>query len=156
MKCRIAGFIKHSLVNGPGIRLVLFFQGCTHHCKACQNPDTWDPEGGEETDTTELISLIRSAKHISGITLSGGDPLLQSDAVIEIAAAAKELGFSVWCYTGWLLEDIKDGKTPVNPRALDFIDVLVDGPFIEELRDETLEYRGSSNQRIISLTEQRC
>ena len=151
MKCRIAGFIKHSLVNGPGIRLVLFFQGCPHHCRGCHNPDTWDINGGEESDTSDIIELIRSSRHISGITLSGGDPLLQSDAVIEIAAAAKEMGLSVWCYTGWTIEKIRSGETSVNLKVLEYIDVLVDGPFIEDLKDEKLDYRGSSNQRIIEL-----
>ena len=151
MKCRIAGYIKHSLVNGPGIRLVLFFQGCPHHCSSCQNPDTWDYNGGEESDTMDIIEIIRSTRHIEGIALSGGDPLVQCDAAAEIASAAKAMGLSVWCYTGWTIEDIRAGKTPANEKILKFIDVLVDGPFVESLKDENLEYRGSSNQRIIAL-----
>ncbi|XME03828.1 anaerobic ribonucleoside-triphosphate reductase activating protein [Lachnospiraceae bacterium C1.1] len=153
MKCRIAGYIKHSLVNGPGIRLVLFFQGCPHHCKGCQNPDTWDPEGGELTDTEELIDLIRSVKHIQGITFSGGDPLMQSDALTELASFSKNIGLDVWCYTGWTIEEIRSGKAGINQEALKYIDVLVDGPFIEKLKDEDLELRGSSNQRIIRLDQ---
>lgn len=151
MQCRIAGYLRHSLVNGPGVRLVIFFQGCTHHCKSCHNPDTWDTSGGTLTDTSEIIKLIKSARHISGITLSGGDPLLQSDAVIEIAKAAKDKGLSVWCYTGWTIESVLSDKTPVNKEVLEYIDVLVDGPYVEALRDETLSYKGSSNQRIIHL-----
>ena len=149
MECRIAGYIRHSLVNGPGVRMVIFFQGCPHHCKGCHNPETWDIDGGKIMDTSEIINLINSTRHIDGITLSGGDPLLQSDAVIEIARAAKDIELSVWCYTGWTMETILAGETSVNLKVMDYIDVLVDGPFVVSLKEDGLPYRGSSNQRIL-------
>ena len=102
--CRIAGTVRHSSVDGPGVRYVVFFQGCPHHCPGCQNPETWDPEGGEETTAEELAEEMRATRYLDGITLSGGDPLLQPSALMVLADAAHEKGLSVWCYTGWTFE----------------------------------------------------
>lgn len=106
MLFRLAGEIKHSLVNGPGIRYVVFFQGCPHHCEGCQNPETHDISGGMEADTDDVMERIRKAKFLDGVTLSGGDPLMQPEACGSIARAVHEMGLSVWVYTGWTMDDI--------------------------------------------------
>lgn len=155
MRVRIAGYKKHTLVNGPGVRFVLFMQGCPHHCPGCQNPETWNPAGGQETDTEEIIRLIRDTKFLDGITLSGGDPLYQPEAAALIAKAAKEDGLSVWCYTGWTMEQILAGALPatVTEELLPQVDVLVDGPFIQSRLSQDCIYRGSDNQRLLDARE---
>jgi anaerobic ribonucleoside-triphosphate reductase activating protein len=147
MRFQMAGRIKHSLVNGPGVRYVLFFQGCTHGCPGCQNPETWDRAGGHEADTGEILREISRIRYLDGITLSGGDPLLQPEAAAEIARGAKALGLSVWCYTGWTWENLP----AASRQALACIDVLVDGPFILARKDGRAKWRGSSNQRLIDV-----
>ncbi len=152
LRVRIAGMVKHSSVDGPGVRFTVFFQGCPHHCPGCHNPETWDPAGGEEISLDELIEEIRKTRYLDGITLSGGDPLLQPLAVIAAADAAHAKGLTVWCYTGWTFEEIMKGSAgPDAIEALNHIDVLVDGPFrMEQLSKECI-YRGSSNQRLIDV-----
>ena len=147
---RIAGVKKHSSVNGPGVRYVIFFQGCIHHCRQCQNPETWDRSGGEEKDTAEVISEMLETRYLDGITLSGGDPLLQPEAAAEIARAAKEKGLNVWAYTGWTWEQLMNQEAGQEvSEALKYIDVLVDGKFMQELKSNDVIWRGSSNQRLI-------
>lgn len=138
---RIAGTIRHSLVNGEGIRYVVFVQGCAHHCPGCHNPETWDFAGGEEISPKQLASMIKSCSCIDGVTLSGGDPFYQQDECMELMSHLPP-DMNLWIYTGFLYEEIKD--TPLAKRA----DVIVDGPFIEELKCSG-EMRGSSNQRFI-------
>ena len=151
-RCGIAGTVRHSSVDGPGVRYVVFFQGCPHHCPGCQNPETWDPAGGEETAAEELAEEMRSTRYLDGITLSGGDPLLQPSAVIVMADAAHEKGLSVWCYTGWTFEALLKGAAGESAlEALRHIDVLVDGPFVQDLLSKEHIFRGSSNQRLIDV-----
>ena len=142
---RISGSKKHSSVNGPGVRYVLFFQGCPHHCPGCQNPETHDPVGGTERNVADVIQEILQTKYLDGLTFSGGDPLLQPDAVIEIARAAKNAGLNIWLYTGWTFEQEK------AKEALTQLDVLVDGPFVEKLKTGNAIWRGSDNQRLIDV-----
>lgn len=138
---RISGVLTCSLVNGEGVRYVIFTQGCAHACKGCQNPDTWDFKGGTEIDVSELaMDIMDRRKHLDGITLSGGDPFYQQDECCRLLQMLP--GMNVWIYTGFNYEDICD--TDLAKMA----DVIVDGPFVEELRCEG-EYFGSSNQRII-------
>ncbi len=153
MKVRIAGYKKHSMVNGPGVRFVLFLQGCPHHCRGCQNPDTWDPAGGQEAETERLIELIARTRYLDGITLSGGDPLCQPAAAAQIAQAARQAGLSVWCYTGWTLEQVLAGEAgpAARDRLLPLVDVLVDGPFEEEKLSDACIWRGSTGQRLIDV-----
>lgn len=137
---RIAGYHSCSLVNGEGVRFVIFVQGCAHRCPGCQNPDTWDFDGGYEITPQELVAKIRSHKFIDGITLSGGDPYFQeADCVRLISMLPKHL--NVWVYTGYNYAEIKD--RPLSSVA----DVLVTGPFIESMRCEG-KYYGSYNQEI--------
>ena len=151
---RIAGFLKHSSVNGDGIRAVVFFQGCKHGCKGCQNPDTWNFEGGTEVTIDDVMTAIHSAKFITGVTLSGGDPLYQAGDALIIAKKCRELGLNVWVYTGFTYEEILDGQAGKEAiELLDNVDVLVDGMFeIDKLTTE-LPYRGSSNQRLLRLSQ---
>lgn len=146
---RLAGEIKHSLVNGPGIRYVVFFQGCPHHCEGCQNPETHDVSGGIEANTDDVMERIRKAKFLDGVTLSGGDPLMQPEACGLIAKAAHEMGLSVWVYTGWRMEDVLGNAHKRD--ALRYVDILVDGKFISALQGEGTLFRGSSNQRFIDV-----
>lgn len=145
---RIAGTVRHSSVDGPGVRYTVFFQGCPHHCRGCHNPDTLDPDGGEEAAVSALIGELHGTRYLDGVTLSGGEPLMQPSAVIAIADAAHEKGLSVWCYTGWTFEEVMRGDAGEGAvEALGHIDVLVDGSFIEGLAGGI--YRGSGNQRLV-------
>ena len=136
---RIAGANSCSLVNGEGIRYVVFLQGCAHHCPGCQNPDTWDFGGGVVWTPDELAEDIRQHKYVDGITLSGGDPFYQQEECLKLLDLLPDV--NVWIYTGFEYDEIKD--TELAKRA----DVLVTGSFIEELRCEGHMY-GSSNQEI--------
>lgn len=137
---RIAGVLPCSFVNGEGARYVVFTQGCHHHCKGCQNPDTWSPDGGTEISPAEIAADYRKRRLLNGITLSGGDPFYQQEECLALLDLLP--GVNVWIYTGFEYEEICD--TPLAKRA----DVLVVGPYVEELRCEGKMY-GSSNQRII-------
>ena len=149
---RMHGMLRHSLVNGPGIRCVLFLQGCTHYCPGCQNPETHDIHGGTPCNTQAILNDILTDKNLDGVTLSGGDPLLQPKACTEIAKACKQHGLSVWVYTGYLFEDIYTEKLDKDAaNLLQYIDVLVDGLFDEVLKSENCLWRGSTNQRLIDV-----
>ena len=148
----IAGIERHSSVNGPGVRYVVFLQGCPHHCPGCHNPDTWDISKGKAYQIKDLVNDIASTKYIDGVTLSGGDPLYQPLAVKELTDQLQKLGINVWCYTGWTYEQIQQGVAGYEAKeALLGIDVLVDGPFVLSKLSEDCVYRGSSNQRLIDV-----
>ena len=149
MKIRIANVIEESFVDGEGIRFTIFVQGCPHHCKGCHNPGTHDFNGGRIVDTDELILKFSRAKLINGITLTGGEPVCQISAVTELAKAAKENNLNVWCYTGYTYEELLNATE--NKNFLNYVDVLVDGPFIESQRDLTMPFCGSKNQRLIDI-----
>lgn len=142
---------KFNLLNGDGCRVVLWVSGCNHHCKGCHNPETWNPTAGilfNEQTKMEIFEALNK-DYISGITYSGGDPLYP-DNIETITKLAKEIrekfpSKDQWLYTGYKYEDIQDKE------ILNYINVLVDGPFTEELKDPNLHWRGSSNQRIIKL-----
>lgn len=148
---RIAGTLTHSLVNGEGWRLVIFTQGCPHHCPGCQNPETHDPDGGREISLESLKTLMLEQKRklSDGVTFSGGDPFTQPKECAELAGYAHEIGLNVWAYTGWVYEEFL--KDPEKMEFLKRIDVLVDGPFLEAQRSDRCKFRGSTNQRIIDV-----
>jgi anaerobic ribonucleoside-triphosphate reductase activating protein len=141
------------IANGPGCRVSLFVQGCSFHCPGCFNPGTQDFEGGKEfTDQTiEAILAIAKPNHISGLSLLGGEPLHPRNraTVLELAKRFKREypDKNIWLWTGFLLEDVFEDLVDSE------IDVLVDGRFVEDLKDLRLKYRGSSNQRVIDLKE---
>jgi len=148
---RIAGLTDDSIVDGKGIRFVIFTQGCLHHCKGCHNPETWDMNGGKIMNITEIEEKIEANGLIDGITFSGGDPFYQADACAKIAKWGKARGLNIWAYTGFLYEELL--KMPEVKDFLDLVDVLVDGPFILEEKSLLLNFRGSTNQRVIDLNE---
>ena len=142
---------RDDMLNGDGLRVVLWVSGCGHHCKGCQNPVTWDPQDGvlfDEAAREELYDQL-SKNYISGITFSGGDPLFPANEP-EITSLADEIRKrfpekTIWLYTGYLWEDIQDREIVKN------LDVLVDGRYVEELRNTQLHWKGSSNQRVIDV-----
>lgn len=141
---RIAGIIPSSLVNGEGVRYVIFLQGCKHHCEGCHNPETWNLYGGIEKSVGELAKYIsRREKVLDGVTLSGGEPFLQQDECVKLLKLIPKK-MNVWVYTGYKYEDIKD--TELARMA----DVIVDGKFEKDKLVEG-EFYGSSNQRIIKI-----
>jgi len=151
---RIAGVIHESVVDGPGVRFVVFAQGCLHHCRGCHNPETWDPDEGREITLRALTKELRKVPvSVKGITLSGGEPFLQPREMAMLASKAHSLGLSVTVYTGYLYEELIQ-MALTNPEIgllLDETDILVDGPFVEDLKDIQLRFRGSKNQRVIDL-----
>lgn len=150
MKIRIAGISNDSIVDGPGLRLTVFTQGCPHHCPGCHNPQSHDFEGGEMRDTASIIDIARENLLLDGVTLSGGEPFAQPDACAEIAKEAHALGLNVWCYSGYTFEALLVGD-PSWRNLLENIDILVDGPFILSQRTLDSKFRGSSNQRILDV-----
>ena len=151
MKIRIAGTVNDSIVDGPGLRFAVFTQGCPHHCPGCQNPETHDPNGGHEEDTDALIARMKKNPLLSGLTLSGGDPLEQSAPCLALAKAAHEMGLNVWAYTGYTWEQLLQENDPDRMALLREVDVLVDGPFILAQKSLELDYCGSKNQRLIDV-----
>ncbi len=149
---RILSVVEESVVDGPGIRTVIFTAGCPHHCKGCHNPSSWNPFGGEEVEVEELVQLVKLSGW-EGVTISGGEPFLQSSALAELVKACKWLGKNVWVYTGYTLEQLEEMHDEAIQTVLDYADVLVDGRYEQSLRDMGLRFRGSSNQRIIFLNK---
>lgn len=148
---RIAGTVSNSIVDGPGIRFVIFTQGCPHHCPGCHNPQTHDFHGGYPADPEVLLSQIASDPILSGVTFSGGEPFCQADALVPIAEAIKARGKHLMIYTGYLYEELISKTDESVQKLLQLADVLVDGPFLLAERNLTLSYRGSENQRVIDL-----
>ena len=154
-KIRIAGYVDDSIVDGPGIRFTIFTQGCAHHCFNCHNPETWAFDKGKDVDIDELISKIKRNPLLQGITLSGGDPLYQVNAFLELVKKVKELNsdLDVIIYTGFTFEELANNFKKNNDllSLLKLSDILIDGKYEDSLRDLTLKFRGSSNQRVINL-----
>lgn len=152
MKIRLAGEITtDSIVDGEGIRSVIWTQGCIHNCPGCHNPSTHSFTDGILRDVEDVCEEINNIDFQDGITLSGGDPLAQIDACLEIAKFCQSINLNVWCYTGYKMEDLlkRCNKENKLKELLLNIDVLVDSPFILELKSYNVPFRGSSNQRII-------
>ena len=153
--CRLAisTIQTDSIVDGEGIRSVIWFQGCGHACPECHNPETWDFDAGEVVSIEDLKRQIDELEFQSGVTFSGGDPMYQIDALIELAKYVKEKGMNVWVYTGFLYDDLVKMAEKNNKyrEVLDYIDVLVDGPFKIALKSFDCAFRGSSNQRLIDV-----
>lgn len=156
MKIRLAGEIQSdSIVDGEGIRTVIWTQGCPHHCPGCHNPETHCFDKGMLVEVEEVKEKIKQIPMQDGITLSGGDPLCQPEACAEIAEFAKEYKLNVWCYTGYTFEQLQTlkEKNVAIQKLLENIDVLVDGKFVQEVKSLNLYFRGSRNQRILDMKE---
>lgn len=149
---RIAGIERESIVDGKGIRYVIFTQGCSHNCLGCHNPETHDFNGGKLVDITDILKEIKEDPLLDGITLSGGDPFFQASELITLCKECKKLNLDIWAYTGFTFENlISDKENNDRIQLLKNIDILVDGKFILENRTFELVYRGSTNQRLIDV-----
>ncbi|MCQ2142454.1 MAG: anaerobic ribonucleoside-triphosphate reductase activating protein [Bacteroidales bacterium] len=153
MTIRVLDILEETMADGPGLRTSIYCAGCAHHCEGCHNPQSWDFKGGKDMEVEKLLELIKSDE-FSNVTFSGGDPFYQAEAFTELARRIKEeTKKTIWCYTGFTIEEIREN--PKMAPMLDYLDVLVDGPFVLALRDTQLHFRGSSNQRIIHLREEK-
>lgn len=151
MVVRLASEIEaDSILNGSGIRTVIWFQGCLHNCLGCHNPETHDMNGGFAIDVLEVEKQLMNLKYQSGITLSGGDPFFQPEAALEIVKFAKSIGLNVWAYTGFTYEAIL-ASNDKKLELLKEIDVLVDGKFMIDKKSLNCKFRGSTNQRLIDV-----
>ena len=145
---RVLHIVEGTSVDGPGLRTSIYLAGCNHRCPGCHNPASWDVKGGEERSLDELMAVI--AYNEAPVTLSGGDPLQQPEGTRALIQRIKaELGYNVWCFTGYTWEEIE--KDPVLLDVVRELDVLVDGRFVEAERDISLRFRGSRNQRLIDV-----
>ena len=148
-KLRIAATVQDSIVDGPGLRYVVFTQGCPHRCEGCHNPDTFDYDGGYEVDVDELVVDIDKNPILDGVTFSGGEPVIQADALLPLAKAVKDRGLHLMLYSGYTFEQIL--KIKAGAKLLGYVDILVDGPFELDKKSLDLTFRGSFNQRVIDV-----
>lgn len=145
----ILDIVEDTVVDGPGFRTAIYAAGCPHQCPGCHNPNSWDKENGRWVDTGEILQKILSDE-FADVTFSGGDPMFQPEGFTELAVSIKRHSQkNIWCYTGYTFEQLL--RNPRQRQLLEYIDVLVDGRFIEELKDENLYFRGSRNQRLIDV-----
>ena len=151
MRISLSGVTGDSIVDGPGLRLTIFTQGCLHHCPGCHNPQTHDPEGGSWADTEDILAAAAENPLLDGITLSGGDPFLQPVPCLALAEGAHKIGLNVWTYTGYTWEALLEENAPEKIALLKETDVLVDGPFLLAERSLELRFCGSRNQRLIDV-----
>lgn len=152
---QLAGFKKESIVDGPGIRATVFFQGCPHLCPGCHNPEAQDPLGGSMISVGELVRMISKNNDITGITFSGGEPFAQAPAAAALADQVRSLGLNLVIYSGYTFEKllILGQADPSIRKLLEGAWLLIDGPYLESEQDLNLAFRGSRNQRIVDLQE---
>lgn len=146
---RIAGTVQNSIVDGPGIRYTLFTQGCQHNCKGCHNPQTFDLMGGKEVSAQLIYEEIKNDPLTKGVTFSGGEPFLQAEKLAELGQAIHSLQKDIITYTGFTFEELLESGDDAFMQLLKETDILIDGRFVLELKDLTLKFRGSKNQRIL-------
>ncbi len=146
---RVLKVLHDTTVDGPGFRTSIYCAGCAHECPGCHNPQSWDFDAGEERTIDSLLEEVASDP-FAAVTFSGGDPLYQADTFAELARRIKaETGKNIWCYTGFRFEQLLCGESALS--LLSCIDVLVDGPFVQSLRDADALFKGSTNQRLIDV-----
>jgi len=151
---RLSGIAPESHVDGPGLRYVIFTQGCPHCCPNCQNPETWDVNAGKEFSVKQVIRLLKQQKKTKrGVTFSGGEPFLQAGELAEVALAAHQIDWDVVTYTGYTYEELTEMEDDSVKALICASDILIDGRYIHELRATGLQFRGSSNQRMIDVAE---
>ena len=145
---RVLDILEDTMVDGPGFRTSSYCAGCNHQCPGCHNPQSWAFDGGREMTTQQLMQVI-TADPFANVTFSGGDPMYQAAGFAELARAIHEqTNKDIWCFTGFTFESLIQAD---QRELLEQIDVLVDGPYIEKLRNTDLLFRGSSNQRLIDV-----
>lgn len=147
MKFRVLDIIRGTTVDGPGFRTAIYFAGCRHACPGCHNPQSWDFNAGTEMTLEEIMEIVEEEDF--DVTLSGGDPMYHPEEIAALAQSIQALGHKVWLYTGFTIEEILADERLSLP--LPYLDAIVDGPYVASLRDPDLPFRGSSNQRIISM-----
>lgn len=145
----IVRIVEGTSVDGPGLRTSIYFAGCRHRCPGCHNQQTWDFASGTPMTIDEVMKTV--LYNDFNVTFSGGDPMYSAEAILPLAREIKKAGYTIWCYTGFTFEELLKHGTEAMRELLKFVDVLVDGPFIEALRDTSLLFRGSSNQRLIDV-----
>ncbi len=149
MQIKVLDILEQTMADGPGFRTAIYCAGCKHACKGCHNPQSWSFDAGKWMDVEDLLEVIKG-DDLSDVTFSGGDPFYQVEAFTELARRIKEeTSKTIWCWTGFTLEEIQASER--LSQLLPWLDVLVDGPFIQEQRDTDLRFRGSPNQRILYL-----
>lgn len=147
----ILDILEDTTVDGPGFRTTVYCAGCPNRCPGCHNPQSWDISNGRMVDVDDILKVIL-ADPFADVTFSGGDPMFQPEGFTALARAVKERsGKNIWCYTGYLFEQLL--QNPRQRELLEYIDVLVDGRFVEALKSDVLRFRGSSNQRIIDVVK---
>ncbi len=144
---RVIDIIPGTSVDGPGLRTAIYFAGCAHQCHGCHNPQSWDFDGGVDMSVDEIMDVV--LENDFDVTLTGGDPLYQAKKILPLLMEIKKIGKTVWLYTGFLFEEIAASEEMA--KLLPYIDVVVDGPFEESLRDIHILFRGSRNQRLIDV-----
>lgn len=158
---KVFGILKEDTVNAPGISMVVFLQGCTHpegtpdmdcngHCAECHNPQSWALDKGDIFTQEQLIEELQSSESQKTLVLSGGEPIVQIDALIPLCKEVKEKGYTIWLYSGYTFEQLQL-QVPRWKELAQYLDVLVDGPFIPSLKSFRLKFRGSKNQRILDV-----
>ncbi len=151
MSLFVAGFEADSIVDGPGLRFTVFFQGCPHHCPGCHNPGTWAFEGGTPYTPEQILAEAKKSPLCKGITLSGGAPFAQAGEEMQrLISLVRQAGYEVAAYTGYTYEQLLKG-TPAQQAMLKSLDTIIDGPFREEEKSLELRFRGSRNQRILNV-----
>ena len=154
---RIAGIMRESIVDGPGIRFAVFCQGCPHNCPDCHNPETHDFNGGTEVSIEKILKAIDENPMLKGVTFSGGEPTCQAEGFLTLAKAVKARGLDITVFSGYTYEQLmqRAEEEPALARLLELTDLLIDGPFVKAKKDLTLQFRGSSNQRLIDMNATR-
>ncbi len=148
-KINVLRIVEGTSVDGPGLRTSIYVAGCHHRCPGCHNPQSWAFDAGVPMTVDEIMAVVDYNEF--PVTLTGGDPLYSAAALLPLLYELRAKGINVWCYTGYTLEELLEHGPAERQEFLSLIDVLVDGPFVENLRDTTLRFRGSSNQRIIDM-----
>ena len=150
---RIAGVVRDSIVDGPGLRLTLFVQGCPHHCPGCHNPQTHDPAGGSLCPPSRILEELDKNPLLAGLTLSGGEPVEQAEALLPLARAVAARGKNLCLYSGYTFEQLckMQEQRPALAQLLSLCWLLMDGPYIAAQRDLSRPYVGSRNQRVLDL-----
>ena len=146
----LSGIVSDSIVDGPGIRVTVFCQGCPHHCPGCHNPETWEFGCGTRIPVEAVVEIVEGNPLCRGVTFSGGEPFAQAAAFAKLAKLLKEKGYEVASYSGYTFEDLLSGN-PDQRELLASIDVLIDGPFLQSQKSLEIAFRGSRNQRILDV-----
>ena len=151
---KLCGIEMDSVVDGPGVRMTIFFQGCPHHCEGCHNPETWDYDAEcLEMSVKDVLKLFDEDSILSGVTLSGGEPLspCNFEEIFELVRAIKERNKNVWIYSGYTIDKVLEKYPVLRTELFPYVDVMVDGPFVLKERDLLLDFKGSRNQRLIDV-----